>query len=811
MAEPIRQEQEGIFSDIRFGIVRSGGIDDELAQRLRKRIEKHGGTAVIDEYPEKCLSIEKLTYVISTTSEFQDYHESLERLKTVIHPRWVDMCTASHKLVHTAGYTPDPHLFFKDVVLTCAELPNGDKEAVAGGAIIGGGNYTAKLTLQVTHVVALNTDNEKCRQIKEMGLDMKIVLPHWFDNCIRLGRKIDEKPYLFPRPMVGLPLEEAPQGPSRQAHLHDATWATPWHPLTNTARDIAVLKERRFYLEPDLQLSSELRRVIGEIIAKSGGEIVDDVTHAQVLVCKYRHGSNYVYAEQAELVVGSLSWLYWLTHHEAWAAPREKLLHYPIPKSPLAGFAGKKIALSNYCGDARIYVENLILALGAEFSKHMSEECDYLVTGHMKSHKVDAAREWNIEIINHLWLEDSFVQWKKLPITLQKYTCFPEVTNLGEVAGLASINRQVVWNNFVHPFKHMATTVMGKNTGKKTYSPRDKSVAGPSATPVRVQRNITVTEEDTPEPQPGARSAKLKAVNHLHEMKDDIALYEKERKRVGGVTHGRERKGSPSHRVTSGKRSAEADDCPTPRKADTPAKRQRLDTDEAEPRHFCLLVTGHTPWSTNETLRKNDVAKLKKFGIEVTQDPVKANIVAAPRVVRTPKFLCALAYNVQFVTLEWFLDSMEQKTVVDPSAYTLIDPVAERDYEFSFKKSKKLAKTNQQQLLAGVDLCWMPETKENRPGLEDVAKANGAALTLFTAGPSGKGRLSGKSKEAGTEMILLTSNASDPKQHSLCKLFTAFAASRQRKARIIDPDWLTRTALCQKIEPWDNYESYKTD
>ena len=50
-------------------------------------------------------------------------------------------------------------------------------------------------------------------------------------------------------------------------------------------------------------------------------------------------------------------------------------------------------------------------------------------------------------------------------------------------------------------------------------------------------------ENETPSTM-GSRSAKDKAVAKLHDLAPDIALFEKERKRVGGVTHGRDRKSS---------------------------------------------------------------------------------------------------------------------------------------------------------------------------------------------------------------------------------------------------------------------------
>lgn len=62
-------------------------------------------------------------------------------------------------MAHVRPFTPDPRLFFSGIIVTTAELPVGDREAIFGGVIALGGQYTVNLTKFVTHVVALNLDN----------------------------------------------------------------------------------------------------------------------------------------------------------------------------------------------------------------------------------------------------------------------------------------------------------------------------------------------------------------------------------------------------------------------------------------------------------------------------------------------------------------------------------------------------------------------------------------------------------------------------------------------------------------------------
>jgi hypothetical protein len=70
----------------------------------------------------------------------------------------------------------------------------------------------------------------------------------------------------------------------------------------------------------------------------------------------------------------------------------------------------------------------------------------------------------------------------------------------------------------------------------------------------------------------GSRASKARAMSKLHDAALDIALYDKERKRVGGVTHGRDRSARVSNSV------GPEPDSPNRTAKDSP--KRRLDDDE---------------------------------------------------------------------------------------------------------------------------------------------------------------------------------------------------------------------------------------
>ena len=97
----------------------------------------------------------------------------------VVKPSWVKHSIDKGKQSNPRQYSPDPRLFFSDVVISCGEIPEGDKEAIAGGVIATGGQHIATLSKAVTHIVALSMDDPRCQLAASKRLHCLYVLPHW--------------------------------------------------------------------------------------------------------------------------------------------------------------------------------------------------------------------------------------------------------------------------------------------------------------------------------------------------------------------------------------------------------------------------------------------------------------------------------------------------------------------------------------------------------------------------------------------------------------------------------------------------------
>lgn len=461
---------------------------------------------------------------------------------------------------------------------------------------------------------------------------------------MRLGKRIDETPYLLPYPAIFAEDPEAPLPLASSQQIKGASTPRPDNlPLATDSpvRPVTVFRNKKVMLSEDLELSNRTKKVIEDLISSGGGQMTTSVHNADMYVGHWREGREYVFASRAGIDVGNLSWLYHLIVHNQWTSPLRRLMHYPLPKQPLRGFENLMITLSNYGGDSRTYLENLVRAAGAQFTKSMKPENTHLITARKTSDKCAAAEEWNIEMINHLWIEESYARCEAQRLSDPKYTHFPPRTNLGEIIGQTELVYDVLERLYFPkdptpspsdpmPLRRPIMREKDKNTNiqkssgsttaveqddevgpvevKKTVPrKRSRSVVAQVTTPAA--RRISAGKENTT-PSTGSRSAKAQAVSRLNSLAPDIALYELEKKRKGSVWGGeraankvdKERK---RHSSPLGNREDEEEFSSNDEGEENLPKRKRQRSG-LPPAEMRLLVTGFQGWVGNRPKEEAD-------------------------------------------------------------------------------------------------------------------------------------------------------------------------------------------------------------
>jgi len=486
-----------------------------------------------------------------------------------------------------------------------------------------------------------------------------------FDDCLKLGKRIDEKPYLLPDPEIWRTLPDADLPIPSSVDIEGATSAHPEYFQTPTdspsMKRLTVFKGKTIMLSEDLGIGNRIRKILEDLIVGGGGSITTSVHRADIFVCRNRSGRDYVFASRAGIDVGNLAWIYHLITHNEWTSPLRRLLHYPLPEDGIPGFKDFRITLSNYGGEARIYLENLVVAAGGEFTKSMKQDNTHLITARKTSEKCAAAEEWNIDMVNHLWIEESYAKCKIQKLSDPRYTHFPPRTNLGEVIGQTQFDPKVLEALYFskdptpsptdpQPLRRKIMHEKDRNTpcsrnsaedavmadqkdgdeqdeedfvvkpkSKKSALPRTKSRAsGSSNFSTPVSRRISAGKENNTPSSTGSRSAKDKALNRLHGMAPDIALYELEKKRKGQVWGG-ERAANKIEKEKSLERSSSpaapkdddndysGEEGPAPKKLKTSLSKNTLST--LPPVEIRLLITGYKGWIGN--MNKEDVEKVR--------------------------------------------------------------------------------------------------------------------------------------------------------------------------------------------------------
>lgn len=443
---------------------------------------------------------------------------------------------------------------------------------------------------------------------------------------------------MLPDPEI---LRVRPDAPVRTIQNKDIIGASTPEPksfpsLDDVRKDLNVFQGKTVMISADLNIGDRLRESIEQLIITGDGKIANNVHDTDLFVCRYREGEDYRVASRLGKEVGNLSWLYHLITHNTWISPLRRLLHYPIARGGIPGFKNFRISLSNYAGEARIYLENLIVASGAECTKTLKQDNTHLITAHGNSEKCTAAKEWNLHIVNHLWLEDSYAKWQLKTMSEPRYTHFPLRTNLGEIVGQTRIDKFAIEEHFfpddgtlvpggvasptvmqqkdgnVQPVRSTTKGTKGSTNAKVTKpaplsgtttpkGPKEPKSASKSKernflTP-HVSRFMAEGKENETPSTTGSRKSKDIAAARLQDIAPDIALYEREARRVGGVIYGGRRKSGED--VIARKRSIEPDDDET----DTETKKQKKSRPAVS---IHLLITGYKRWIGEPKLEDSD-------------------------------------------------------------------------------------------------------------------------------------------------------------------------------------------------------------
>ena len=122
-----------------------------------------------------------------------------------------------------------------------------------------------------------------------------------FDDCLKLRRRVDEKPYLLPDPPLfkgfatqNIGLNSAESIPSDHlAYTHFGSIQSQSIPPAPTTT-IFKSNHKTIFLGEDIGVSARLRATLEHVIQRAGGKVVDSAAKAQVYIGAWREKDDYI-------------------------------------------------------------------------------------------------------------------------------------------------------------------------------------------------------------------------------------------------------------------------------------------------------------------------------------------------------------------------------------------------------------------------------------------------------------------------------------------------------------------------------------
>ncbi|KAK9452989.1 hypothetical protein V1511DRAFT_506194 [Dipodascopsis uninucleata] len=855
-AEDIERRRSSVFAGVIFNIVEDTQLSGDVYLELRGKLldggaeeaplvpsasnneimaigscnQNHKKTASSDNNEgsslEKCgngrmlIDVTKVTHIISNHIDFPEYSDADECMVNIVKPSWVLRSWKAGRAAPLRMFSSNPKFFFSDVNIVVAGLPQGDREAIYGGVRAMGGQWSESLSKLTTHVVALNTEEPKCRIALKRSI--KVVLPHWIDDCLKLHRRVDDRPYLFPNPLILTDSNSRVRAMASSMNGSNNGEYRFIHPANvSNISDIPIPKtdifpKKSFYLAPDLGLSGRFLETLTTIISSAGGSVIESLSKADVYIGMWREGDDYIAACRRRLIVGNLTWVYWMLAQDHWTSPLQRLLHYPLSRQPIEGMQDSIISVSGYTGEARHYLEQLIVASGAQFTRVLKTENTHLITARAAGEKYEAAREWNIHVVNHLWLEETYAKWEMQTVALPRYSHFPRMNNLMEVIGQTRLDIRELKRFYELEDDMVSTRVstyaseqnenatpnkeqdcqlvtspgpvsvlsnrklvpISDNATKERQDLRDSKSIDQKETPRRARNTImNSAKENTASPMTpvssvlsavtmassSSRRAKEAAASRLREDVSDMNSFEKQKRR----------KGLPIHPSESSAKRVKTVDL----------------IDDGDPMR--ILLTGFTG-----SLNDQDHEKLFRMGIEIVENPERATHIASPKISRTEKFLCAFARGLDVLSTNFLTDSIKRGVRMNIDKYKLHDMDGEKRNKCNLDQSISRARNMGSGPFMGITVNVTSGVKGGFDTINRIVQANGGECILV------RSTRAKKYLSSDNHSLILVSS---PEEREYFKPFQMYASKHDMQAYILSTEWILTGVLRMKITLDDEF------
>lgn len=209
--------------------------------------------------------------------------------------------------------------------------------------------------------------------------------------------------------------------------------------------------------------------------------------------------------------------------------------------------------------------------------------------------------------------------------------------------------------------------------------------------------------------------------------------------------------------------------------------------------------------------------------------------MAAPSILRTPKFLSAIAYAPTILDISYITACIEKGEFLDPNLYLLKDTTNEERYSLTLADAQERAKKNKQRLLAGKIIYCVENIAGGYDVFKSIIESNGGTCILFRGRPGSvsaaasrrdrdrdrdnhrhhrhspapaRNRVNSNDEDndsddedddVNEEVFLISGDSEDRNNAKLWSKFGQQARDAKKVPRIVKFEWLLETVLAQEM------------
>ena len=199
------------------------------------------------------------------------------------------------------------------------------------------------------------------------------------------------------------------------------------------------------------------------------------------------------------------------------------------------------------------------------------------------------------------------------------------------------------------------------------------------------------------------------------------------------------------------------------------------------------------------------------MGILIVPDFVSCTHIASPHILRTKKFICALAHAPMYLSTDFVNDCLSQNKRLEPEQYLLQDTEGEDKMGYKLSDVIARAKSNKGQLLQGYTVYCTENIHGGFDTYKSIVDVNGGTCLMYRARAGSTATLragldegsDGSEVEAPENVYLISGTT--PDEAKLWPRFRQMIEGMGKNPLVVRFEWMVDLAMLQMHQWRDDY------